>query len=403
MSVEFPHFDDVVAGLALAAIPVWIVDVEIWRFVWSNEAAQEMWRAPTPDELAERDIQTGTPNEVLARTNALVERAKRGERIDEEWVFYPRGKATTVMLRLSGVTLPDGRFGLLNQAQPIPQLAAPTQRAIAISRHTSTIGAMVEPTGEILAQNPAALLAFGDRPSWLTWCEDAEPARAILASAMAGERVRSLLQVIVDGEQRWHYVDAHMLRDPVTAKLCVLVEHTDETARIEAEQVAASHHQRVSILSETLELLEQQRREILELSAPILDVGAHTLAVPIIGQLGAEQGELIMNRLLDAVANRGTAQVILDLTGVVTIDQHSASRLHALIRALRLLGTRVTVTGIRAELAMRLADHLTDGGIDLDLDGVDTLRSLADGLRHKSPRAHTRAGARTQPRGVPRP
>lgn len=384
MSVEFPRFDDVVAGLALAAIPVWIVDVEIWRFVWSNEAAQEMWRAPTPDELAERDIQTGTPNEVLARTNALIERVKRGQRVCEEWVFYPRGKATTVMLSLAGVTLPDGRFGLLNQAQPIPQLAVPTQRAIAISRHTSTIGAMVEPSGEILAQNPAALLAFGDQPSWLTWCEDPEPARAILASAMAGERVRSLLEVIVDGEPRWHYVDAHMLRDPVTAKLCVLVEHTDETARIEAEQAAASHRQRVSILSETLELLEQQRREILELSAPILDVGAHTLAVPIIGQLGAEQGELIMNRLLDAVATRGTAQVILDLTGVVTIDQHSASRLHTLIRALRLLGTRVTVTGIRVELAMRLADHLTDRGIDLDLDGVNTLRSLADGLRRRS-------------------
>lgn len=91
------------------------------------------------------------------------------------------------------------------------------------------------------------------------------------------------------------------------------------TARIEAETLAESRGLEIDALSATLELVEQQQREILSLSAPILDVGEQTLAIPIIGRLRETLSAQITARLLDAIASRRARYVILDLTGVVAI------------------------------------------------------------------------------------
>lgn len=70
--------------------------------------------------------------------------------------------------------------------------------------------------------------------------------------------------------------------------------------------------------------------------------------------------------------------MILDVTGVVAVDDGSAARLHHLLRALQLLGATPMITGIRPELAMQLVAS------GLELAGVSTLRSLADGLRGRA-------------------
>lgn len=194
---------------------------------------------------------------------------------DEMLKFYPRGEPTMKLVELRGVTRPDGGFGMLNQALPLTDTATESlHRAITMSRHSSIMSALVGADGGILTQNPAALFAFGQSHSWTSWFREPGQAERLLRAALAGETARAQLQVAAGGVLRWHMVDAHALRDPVTGELGVLVEHSDETARVEAEQLAESRGQRI-------EIVEQQRREILSLSAPILDVGDQTLAVPI--------------------------------------------------------------------------------------------------------------------------
>jgi anti-anti-sigma regulatory factor len=281
-----------------------------------------------------------------------------------------------VLVDFRAVTLPGGRLGVLNQALPVVDAAPPSlRRAITMSRHSSVMSAFVDAQGGILSQNPAALLAFGETSSWTSWFTETTQAQEILRRAIAGEVVRMQARVSARAEPRWHVVEAQALRDPVTGELGALIEHSDETARIEAEHLAEARGQHIDVLSATLEMVEEQRREILALSAPLLDIGDRTLAVPIIGRLGESKSVEIMTKLLDAVAARGVRHVILDVTGVAEVDESSADRLHQLVRALRLLGAMPMITGIRADLALAL---IASG---FDHESVATFRSLAEGLR----------------------
>jgi rsbT co-antagonist protein RsbR len=378
MSTEPVLLADCEAGLELVAVPAWVIEIEPTKIIWANEPALELWHARTRAELYARDMDTGAPEKVRARVRHIVEQVCAGKVLREEWAFYPRGEAIMVLVDFRAVTLSDGRLGVLNQALPIVDAAPPSlRRAITMSRHSSVMSAFVDADGGILSKNPAALLAFGEMRSWTSWLSDRAQAEEILRRVAAGETVRTQAQVAAGEESRWHVIEAQALRDPVTGELGVLVEHSDETARIEAEQLADSRSQRIDALSATLRVVEQQRREILALSAPLLDVGDRTLAVPIIGRLSETQTGEIMAKILDAVAAHDVRHVILDLTGMPEVDERSAARLRQLVRALRLLGATPTITGIRPELALAL----TSSGFDLE--GVATLRSLAEGLRRR--------------------
>jgi rsbT co-antagonist protein RsbR len=363
-------------GLAHAAVPAWVLEAESIRFMWANQPAVELFQAPNIEELLARDVAGGAPEKVLARTRHMFQQVLAGNILREEWALYPRGIPTMVLLDLRGVLLPDGRLGVLNQALPITETAPPSlQRAMAMTRYTSIISALVRADGSIIEQNPAALIMFGGSTTWMTWCTETEHAEQILRATFAGEVVETMLEVTTLRGTCWHRIRAQMLRDPVTGEYAALVEHGDETARIGAEQLAEARGQTIDQLNRALVLVEQQRQEILALSAPILDVGERTLAVPIIGHLSDEQCDVIMAKLLDAVVSRGIRHVILDVTGVVSVDAGSARLLHCLIRALRLLGCKPMITGVRPELALELIES------GLELDDIPTLRSLATGLR----------------------
>lgn len=372
------HLDDCRAGLAQTAVPVWVLEAETVSFVWANEAALQLWRAPNIEELLARNVIAGAPEKILARTRRMFELVLEGNILREEWALYPRGIPTMVLLDLRGVILPDGRLGVLNQALPITETAPPSlQRAMIMTRHTGVMSVLVRPDGSIVEQNPAAVITFGSSTSWMSWLREHEQAEQILGAASAGDHLERLLEVSTPRGNYWHRIRAQPLRDPVSGEMGVLIEHSDETARVDAEQLATARGLTIDRLNATLALVEQQRLEILALSAPILDVGERTLAVPIIGRLSEEQCTSIMTKLLDVVSSRGTHHVILDVTGVATVEAGSAAQLHRLIRALRLLGTTPMITGVRPELALELIES------GIDFEDLPTLRSLAAGLQHR--------------------
>lgn len=144
--------------------------------------------------------------------------------------------------------------------------------------------------------------------------------------------------------------------------LGILLLHRDETARRAAEQAAAAH----------LARLEDQRREILALSAPLLVCGDRTIVAPLIGHLDEPRSRDISERLLLTIAERRIRRVVLDLTGLVDLDLPAAQRLRELLAAVRLLGAAPILTGLRPALAA----NLVASGVDLQ--GERFHRSLAD-------------------------
>jgi rsbT co-antagonist protein RsbR len=366
MTVRFKRLEEIEHGLELAPVPAWVLDVDGAAICWANTAGLELWRADTREDLYSRDVMSGAPEKVTTRLNDAIAQARAGHVVRDNWTFYPRGIPTLVMLHMRGVLLPDGRFALLHFAIPVSgELPPEVQRTLNISRHTSFIVAYVNASGHILARNLAAMGAFGETPTWRVWFEQPSEADAMLAAALAGEVVRTRARVRSSAGLRWHQVDAQGIRDAVDGQLGVLVEHKDETERIEAEALAESRRQRI----------DEQRREILTLSAPILDVGEQTLAIPIIGRLHDALSVDIMAQLLHSISERRARHMILDVTGVVEIDEPSLVRLRQMLRSIRLLGVKTTITGIRPALAR----ELIASGFDVE---ATTLRSLAEGLAH---------------------
>jgi len=113
-----------------------------------------------------------------------------------------------------------------------------------------------------------------------------------------------------------------------------------ETARQESERRAAEQ-QRLLELVKTLEL-------------PVLEVDDHVLLAPLVGNLDSWRAGALRRRILEMVAEHRAQVVILDVTGIAMIDTEVARALIDTAVAIRLLGARTVVSGIRATVAQTL-------------------------------------------------
>ncbi|HKS28449.1 MAG TPA: STAS domain-containing protein [Pyrinomonadaceae bacterium] len=115
---------------------------------------------------------------------------------------------------------------------------------------------------------------------------------------------------------------------------------------------------------------------ITELSTPVITVWEGILLAPIIGSLTRERAEQMTDALLHATVERRARVVILDITGVRTIDTAVVQRLVQSVAAIVLLGAECILTGVSGAVAQTLV-HL-----GLDLSGIRTRRRLAEGLQY---------------------
>jgi len=366
------------AALETSGVPSWVFDPDLFRFHWANDRALELWRAASRAELLSRDFSDMTES-TRARMKGYVDGFRQGQRAEEQWTLYPRGVPTTVKLYLSGVELDDGRTGVLIQAFEVGSVDADLVRGIEALRHTSTLVVLLDGAGGFLMRNPAALRAFGQAAPFASWFVDREVAAGALQAAQEGRVLEAQVQVRTTEGERSCALEARPARDAVTGAPAVLVHLTDETARRAAERDAASRGDVIDELHRALALVEEQRAQILALSAPILDVAGGTLAVPIIGTLDLARGAELSERLMSAVAARGADLVILDLTGADVLDAASAEHVTRMAHAIRLLGARPVLTGLSPKLATILV------GLGVDLAGVLVLRSLREALRARVP------------------
>ena len=121
---------------------------------------------------------------------------------------------------------------------------------------------------------------------------------------------------------------------------------------------------------------KMQEETILQLSSPILKIWDNILAVPLIGILDSRRAKLVTETLLNAIVKTGSKIAIIDVTGVSFIDTEVANHLIKTLNAVRLLGAKSIVTGIRPEIAQTLVD------LGVSLGDIVTSSQLSGGLKH---------------------
>jgi rsbT co-antagonist protein RsbR len=121
---------------------------------------------------------------------------------------------------------------------------------------------------------------------------------------------------------------------------------------------------------------EELRQLVQELSTPIMPIHDTILALPLIGQIDDERANKITERLLDEIRSRQARIIIIDITGVSQMDRAVAAGLIRTAQAVQLLGAKVVLVGIRAEIARIVAQ------LDVDMSGLVTLANLRSGIEY---------------------
>ena len=129
-----------------------------------------------------------------------------------------------------------------------------------------------------------------------------------------------------------------------------------------------------SFVQERERIIRQQQEAIRELSTPVLQVRERLLILPIIGLIDPQRARQLTEQLLQAIRANRAKVVVMDITGVPSIDSNVANYLVQTVDASRLMGANVIVTGLSPEIAQTLVV------IGVDLSKMDTVGDLQGGI-----------------------
>jgi rsbT co-antagonist protein RsbR len=144
-----------------------------------------------------------------------------------------------------------------------------------------------------------------------------------------------------------------------------------EAAQAQAQAARAEIEQRVLEQQRLLELVQT-------LELPVLSVDSGVLVVPLVGNLDSRRMNALRNEVLHMVSRQRAQTVILDITGITVIDTLVAKALTETAQAIRLLGARTLVSGMRPSVAQTLV--CLDTGLQ-DLYSVANLGAALDVAR----------------------
>ena len=130
----------------------------------------------------------------------------------------------------------------------------------------------------------------------------------------------------------------------------------------------------VSFVDERERVIHEQQEAMRELSTPVLQIRDHLLILPIIGALDSSRARQLTEQLLGAIQERRATVVVIDITGVATIDRTVANHLVQAVEASRLMGASTILTGLSSEIAQALVD------LGVDLGMMKTVGDLQGGL-----------------------
>jgi rsbT co-antagonist protein RsbR len=130
----------------------------------------------------------------------------------------------------------------------------------------------------------------------------------------------------------------------------------------------------VSFVEERERVISEQQESLRELSTPVLQLRERLLILPIIGVLDSERARQLTEQLLGSIQENRARVVVIDITGVATIDRTVANHLVQTVEASRLMGASTILTGLSSEIAQTLVD------LGVDLGMMRTVGDLQGGL-----------------------
>ncbi|ESU31538.1 RsbT co-antagonist protein rsbRA [Bacillus sp. 17376] len=131
----------------------------------------------------------------------------------------------------------------------------------------------------------------------------------------------------------------------------------------------------VSVYSSTWErTVSLQRIALQELSAPLIPVFEGITVMPLVGTIDTERAKQIMENLLKGAVKHRSEVVLIDITGVPVVDTMVAHHIIQAADAVRLIGAKCMLVGIRPEIAQTIVNQ------GIDLNQFTTKNTLKKGI-----------------------
>lgn len=158
--------------------------------------------------------------------------------------------------------------------------------------------------------------------------------------------------------------------DKSEGHLRILALARDITLRKEADAEIKDYQDRLR------EAMAKLRLSYEELSTPVVQLWDHVLAMPLIGILDTARVQNVMDVLLAKIVETRAQVVLLDVTGVASMDTQVTDRILQTVAATELLGTECILTGVKPEIAQAMVH------IGVDMTNLITKRDLQEGLKY---------------------
>ena len=148
----------------------------------------------------------------------------------------------------------------------------------------------------------------------------------------------------------------------------------DISERLEKDRIIME--QKEGLLKKREEDIRHLQDEILELSTPVIEVWDGIVALPLVGTLDSHRAHTAMQRLLESIEYTRSSFVIIDITGVPTVDSEVASHVLQTAGAVRLMGCETILTGVGPHIARVISEG------DVYLDNIIVRARMTDGLHY---------------------
>jgi len=155
---------------------------------------------------------------------------------------------------------------------------------------------------------------------------------------------------------------------------------------ITEHKTAEEARRREMVLLETQTKLVELVRQ---LSTPLLPLAEGVLVAPLVGQMDEARGQHFMEALLAGIQQFEAKTVLIDITGVPSMDAAVAEQLSRATQAARLLGTETALVGVSPQVAKTIVE------LGVDFRDLVTYADLRAGLRAAAKAAELKKKARS--------
>lgn len=123
------------------------------------------------------------------------------------------------------------------------------------------------------------------------------------------------------------------------------------------------------------ETIRSRERELSELPTPVLQLRDGLLLIPVVGTLDSFRARSLTVQLLEGIRDHRAVAVVLDITGVSSVDSAVANHLIQTMSAARLMGATSILTGLSSEVAQALVK------VGVTAENLNTAGDLQQGIK----------------------